>query len=83
MEVDAEFAFELGKAASLLYKSLYPELGDAYQRTSVELKAEGNVVTLKLIAKDIISMRAALNGWLRLIKVAWEMAEIRFIEAQV
>lgn len=76
MIVLAEFEFDLGSSARIIYGSLLPELGEDYQRTRTILELEDDVLFLKVEANDIVSMRAALNGWLRLIKVSCEMNSI-------
>jgi len=76
MIVLAEFEFRLGKTARVVYESLLPELGEDYQRTKTTLKLNENLLILKVEANDIVSMRAALNGWLRLIKITTEMCSI-------
>ncbi len=60
--------------AEKIYESLKPELqATPSERSKVELKAEGGLLKLFIDAEDIISLRAALNTWLRLIKIAEEM----------
>lgn len=76
MLVLAEFEFEAGDNAGIIYEALLPELGEDYQRTRTTLKLQENSLILNVEANDIISMRAALNGWLRLIKITYEMCSI-------
>ncbi len=76
MKVLAEFEFALGSAAKIIYESLLPELGEDYQRTASTLELKDNLLILKVEANDIVSMRAALNGWLRLIKISYEMSSL-------
>lgn len=76
MLILAEFEFELGSNANIIYESLIPELNQDYQRTRATLYLEHHKLILKITAQDIISMRAALNGWLRLIRIAEEMCFI-------
>ncbi len=76
MIVLAEFEFDLGSTARIIYESLIPELDEEYQRTKTTLKLKDGLLVLNVEANDIISMRAALNGWLRLIKIASEMNSI-------
>ena len=74
MKVLAEFELESGSAAKVIYESLLPELGEDYQRTASTLKLKDGLLILNVEANDIVSMRAALNGWLRLIKISYEMS---------
>lgn len=76
MLVLAEFEFEAGDNSRIIYEALLPELGEDYQRTRTTLKLQENSLILNVEANDIISMRAALNGWLRLIKITYEMCSI-------
>lgn len=72
----AEFEFDLGESAGTIYESLLPELGEDYQRTKATLTLRDDVLILNVEADDTVSMRAALNGWLRLVKVSCEMSSI-------
>ena len=76
MLVLAEFEFEAGNDARIIYEALLPELEEDYQRTKTTLKLAGNVLFLNVEANDMVSMRAALNGWLRLVKITYEMRSI-------
>jgi KEOPS complex subunit Pcc1 len=73
MLVLAEFEFDAGKEARIIYEALLPELDQDYQRTRTTLGLKSEVVVIRVQANDIVSMRAALNGWLRLIKITYEM----------
>lgn len=77
MLVLAEFEFDAGASTRIIYEALLPELGEDYQRTKTTLKLEDNVLILKVEAKDMVSMRAALNGWLRLIKITYEIITLK------
>ncbi len=72
----AEFEFDLGGSAGIIYESLLPELEEDYQRTKAGLKLKDNLIILNVEGDDIVSMRAALNGWLRLIRISCEMSSI-------
>ena len=76
MIVLAKFEFDLGRSARIIYESLLPELGEDYQRTKAALELQDNILVLNVEANDIISMRAALNGWLRLVRISCEMGSI-------
>ena len=73
MKVLAEFEFDAGNATRIIYEALLPELDQDYQRTRTSLVQKGDTLVLKVEANDTVSMRAALNGWLRLIKITHEM----------
>ncbi len=83
MIVLAKFEFDLGSTAKIIHESLVPELREEYQRTKTTLELKDEVLVLSVEAGDIISMRAALNGWLRLIKISSEMSSIIISGTQV
>ena len=76
MIILAEFEFDFGSNSRIIYQSLLPELEEEYQRTRSTLILEQDILILKVEANDIVSMRAALNGWLRLIKISCEMSSM-------
>ncbi|MFZ3168458.1 MAG: KEOPS complex subunit Pcc1 [Candidatus Methanoperedens sp.] len=76
MQVLAEFEFNAGNVASIIYEALLPELDQDYQRTRTSLMLKGDTLVLKVEAHDTVSMRSALNGWLRLIKITYEMCSL-------
>jgi len=76
MLVLAEFKFDAGNDARIIYEALLPELGEDYQRTKTTLLLKDDVLILNVDANDLVSMRAALNGWLRLIKITYEMCTV-------
>lgn len=76
MIILAEFEFPLGTESSIIYESLLPELEEEYQRTRSTLRLEQDTLILNVEADDLVSMRAALNGWLRLVKISCEMTSM-------
>lgn len=76
MTVLAEFEFELGENSGIVFESLLPELDGGHQRTKTDIRIEDGLLFLKLEASDFVSMRAAVNGWLRLVKIVDEMCSI-------
>ena len=76
MKVLAEFEFDAGNVTRIIYEALLPELDQDYQRTRTSLLQRGDVLVLKVEADDTVSMRAALNGWLRLIKITYEICSL-------
>ncbi len=71
----AEFIFE-AEEPGRIYKALTPELEDELHRSNVDLTLCGDSIRLKVEGNDIVSLRAALNTWIRLIKIAFEMVNI-------
>jgi KEOPS complex subunit Pcc1 len=76
MLVLAEFEFDAGRNSGIIYEALLPELSEDYQRTKTTLALKANSLILNVEANDLVSMRAALNGWLRLIKITYEICSL-------
>lgn len=76
MIILAEFEFDLGTISRIIYESLLPELEEEYQRTRSTLRLERDILILYVEANDLVSMRAALNGWLRLVKISCQMTSM-------
>lgn len=69
---------EFGDKARAVYESLRPELHAApSERSTIDLRVDGGVLTMLIEAEDIVSMRAAINTWLRLVRIAEEMFNVR------
>ncbi len=74
----AEFSFDFGEGASMIYHALLPETLEEFPRSRAALSVDGGgMLHIIVDAEDVTALRAALNTWLRLIKVACEMVEIR------
>ncbi len=71
----AEFVFETSHASEV-YQALAPELDDELHRSSVELGQGEGYIRLKIRGEDVVSLRAALNTWIRLVKIAFEMVSL-------
>jgi KEOPS complex subunit Pcc1 len=71
-------ALEFGDRARAVYESLKPELhASPSERSTIDLRLDDGVLTMLIKAEDIVSMRAAINTWLRLVKIAEEMLNVR------
>ncbi|PXF59607.1 MAG: hypothetical protein C4B59_10990 [Candidatus Methanogaster sp.] len=73
----AEFSFDFGEGASMVYHALLPETMEVFPRSRAALSVDGGVLRIVVDAEDVTALRAALNTWLRLIKVACEMVKIQ------
>ncbi len=62
--------------AGQIFRALSPELEDELQRSKVDLTLDNGSIRLKIDGDDLVSIRAALNTWIRLVKIAFEMASI-------
>lgn len=68
---------EFGPLAGKVHEALKPELrASPSDRSTISLAVEGSLLKLFIEAEDVISLRAAINTWLRLIKIAEEMVNI-------
>jgi KEOPS complex subunit Pcc1 len=75
MKCCAQLEFESSRAAEI-YESLQAELDDDLHRSSVTLQERDGYIQLKIRGDDTVSLRAALNTWIRLVKIAFEMVSL-------
>jgi len=61
-----------GNISDVVAKSLLPEMDRNIPRTKVDLREDENSITLEIQAKDISSLRAAVNSYLRWIKISMD-----------
>jgi len=71
----AEIVFETAHYNEI-YQALAPELPDELHRSNVELDPGAGFIRLKILGEDAVSLRAALNTWIRLVKIAIEMVSL-------
>lgn len=71
----AELTFDV-EDSKKVYQALIPEADDDLHRSSVKLEEIDGSIKLKIEGDDVVSLRAALNTWIRLIKIAIEMVSI-------
>jgi len=78
MKAEAEFTFKAApELISDIYKSLLPETNESISdRSVISLTLENDTLILKIVSNDIISLRSALNTWLRLIQTAFDTASV-------
>lgn len=78
MKAEAEFTFRAAPGLITdIYKSLLPETAESISdRSVISLSADtaAGSLFLKIISHDIISLRSALNTWIRLIQTAYDTA---------
>jgi KEOPS complex subunit Pcc1 len=60
----------------VLFRALAPELEDEINRSRVMLEYGESLLRLRIEGADLISLRAALNTWIRLLNIAMEMVRI-------
>lgn len=77
MIAEARFLFE-SETPELIYdicQSLLPEANESISdRSEISLVLEKEGLVLKIQSRDVISLRSALNTWLRLIQTAFDVA---------
>jgi KEOPS complex subunit Pcc1 len=79
MKAQARFSFtsETPELISDIYQSLMPETNESISdRSVVSLTLEKEGLVLEIQSSDIISLRSALNTWLRLIQTAHDVASV-------
>ena len=76
MKAEADFVFRSSpKLISDIYKSLLPETEESISdRSVISLSSEDGALFLKIVSNDIISLRSAVNTWLRLVQTAYDAA---------
>lgn len=74
----AEFLFQVRdqKSAENICRALSLEMEDEIHRSNVDLALREGSIRLELKGDDVVSLRAALNTWMRLVKIAFEMVDI-------
>ena len=64
------FYFDSSSEAVLIATSLSPEIKQKIPKTNVELSCSDNTLSLNIESKDVSSLRAACNSYLRWIATA-------------
>lgn len=64
------FNFDSKEEAKIIAESLYPEIKHKIPKTNVEVSLSGKTFSLEIKAKDLSSLRAACNSYLRWINTA-------------
>ncbi|MBN1323845.1 MAG: hypothetical protein JW986_07615 [Methanotrichaceae archaeon] len=75
MRCDASIVLET-TAADEIYRALACEMDDELHRGVVDLQRGDGQVEIRIEGRDLASARAALNTWIRLLKIGWEMMNI-------
>jgi len=72
MKGRADLVFEVDDPERV-YEALAPEALDQVQRSEIRLETCEEGIRLCIESEDVVSLRAALNTWIRLVKIAMEM----------
>lgn len=75
MKGTVEFVFET-KEPLMIYRALAPERDSEIHRLGIDLSLCEGAVGLRIRGEDIATLRAALNTWIRLVKIAFEMVDV-------
>jgi KEOPS complex subunit Pcc1 len=75
MRGSADLAFEVGDPERVR-EALAPEALDQVQRSEIRLETCDEGIRLCIESEDVVSLRAALNTWIRLVKIALEMVKV-------
>ncbi len=81
MKAQARFsiATDTPELLSDIYQSLLPETEESISdRSAVSLSLEKEGLVLEIQSNDVISLRSALNTWLRLIQTAYDVASASY-----
>jgi len=65
-----------GERAGTIYGAISPEAGREIPRTKVAASLADGRVRLRIEATDLSALRAALNSYLRWIKIAEDMTQV-------
>ncbi len=79
MRVKAEFEFDDDVAKlEAVYKAVKEEWADETdkRRSFVNIELKGTKLGIYICGDDVVRLRAAVNTWLRLVKIAEEMIEV-------
>ncbi len=79
MRVEAEFEFD-DEVARLktVYNAVKEERADETdkKRSFVDIELKGTKLNIHICGDDVVRLRAAVNTWLRLVKIAEDMIEL-------
>jgi tRNA threonylcarbamoyladenosine modification (KEOPS) complex Pcc1 subunit len=75
MQATFTFTFDTPTEAQVVTEAIQPEITDKLPKTRLELSLKKNTLTLIIKAKDISSLRAACNSYLRWITTAHAVAK--------
>ncbi len=78
VKAEFEMEFENPWEAEVILKSLEPEITSApSQRSSTNLKLVNNILKMEIDAADLTSLRAAINSYLRWIRLSYDVIKLR------
>ncbi len=72
---DFSIVFDSEKEAKIIVDSVYPEIKHKIPKTQINTRLDGKKLSLTIEAKDISSLRAACNSYLRWINTAYNVEQ--------
>ena len=70
------FNFDSNEEAKLVAKSLSPEIKHKIPKTNIEMSISKDTLSLKIESKDVSTLRAACNSYLRWINTALKVKQL-------
>lgn len=78
VKAEIELGFEDLREAEIVFKSLELEIADSpSQRTETSFKLNNNTLKLEINATDATSLRAAVNSYLRWIRLSHDIVKLK------
>jgi KEOPS complex subunit Pcc1 len=78
VKAEFEMEFENQWEAEVILKSLEPEIASApSKRSSTNLKIVNNVLKMEIDAADVTILRAAINSYLRWIRLSYDVLKLK------
>jgi KEOPS complex subunit Pcc1 len=69
--------FDSKKAASIVYNSILPEIeAESNQRSKTNIDLDDNRLIINILSRDIVSLRASINSYVRWINLSDEILKI-------
>lgn len=70
------FYFDSEEEAKIIFESLKPEIKHKIPKTDIKISLEKNSLNLKIETKDLNSLRAACNSYLRWVDTALKVKKV-------
>ncbi|AWX33292.1 KEOPS complex subunit Pcc1 [Methanosphaera sp. BMS] len=78
-KIETEFIVEFDSAedASIVYNSILPEIeAETNERSRTNLTLDSKKLVINIISKDIVSLRASINSYVRWINLSEKILKI-------
>ena len=77
--IETVFNIELedSREAEIIYNSIRPKVSYAHnERSRTEIELNDNIIVIKIFSRDVVSLRASINSYVRWIKLSTEILKI-------